>query len=286
MAARIERQPGDAPASTADRRLRMHRTRIRSVTALATLAILTSTAFVPAARAHVELSATLDVAQEVPPVDSPSTATGNATLTLEEDGTLTGEVTYQNLTGAPFAAHIHVAPAGMAGNIVFPLTLPSPAGTSGTVTVATPPFSEEQQQALFGGGMYLNFHTLLNPNGELRGQITVQPGQCDCTTLASADFKKCVRNAIKGLGQDGKKDAGIKALRKTFAKASCGRTKGPKKAIACCLPFNPVENIVTDKLCGVVPEKKCSKIGGTSLGAGSTCFTTSPCGSPSGAFLE
>jgi hypothetical protein len=264
----------------------MHRTRIRFVTALAALTLLTATPWTPEARAHVELSATLDVAQEVPPVDAPSTATGNATLTLEEDGTLTGEVTYQNLTGVPFAAHIHAAPAGQAGGIVFPLTLPSPAGTSGTVTVATPALSDEQKQALFGGGMYLNFHTPDNQGGELRGQITVQPGQCDCATLSSGDFKKCVRNAIKGLGKEGKKDAGIKALRKTFAKASCGRTSGPKKAIACCLPLNPVENIVTDKLCGVVPEKKCAKIGGTSLGAGSTCFTTSPCGSPSGAFLE
>ncbi len=264
----------------------MHDTRIPSVMALAALALMLSTAYAPAARAHVELAATLDVAQEFPPVDSPSTATGNATLTLEEDGTLTGEVTYQNLTGPPLFAHIHAAPAGMAGSALFTLTLPSPAGTSGTVTVATRALSGEEQQALFGAGMYLNFHTPLNPDGELRGQITVQPGQCDCATLASSDFKKCVRNAIKGLGKDEKKDAGIKALRKTFAKASCGRTSGPKKAIACCLPFNPVENIVTDKLCGVVPEKKCAKIGGTSLGAGSTCFTASPCGSPSGAFLE
>lgn len=265
----------------------MQRTRIRSVTALAALAVMTSLAFVPAALAHVELSATLDVAQEFPPVDTPSSATGNATLTLEEDGTLTGEVTFQNLTAPPLFAHIHVAPAGSAGAILFGLTLPSPAGTSGTVTVATPALSTADQQVLFSGGMYVNFHTPDNPQGELRGQITVQPGQCNCTALSSGDFKKCVRNAIKGLGKEGKKDEGIKALRKTFAKASCGRTKGPKKAIACCLPLNPVENIVTDRLCAVVPDKKCDKLGGTSLGTGTSCFPTNPCiSSPSGAFLE
>lgn len=265
----------------------MHTTRVRSVVTLAALMVLASIAHVQPAAAHVELSATLDVAQEFPPVDTPSNATGAANLTLQEDGTLTGEVVFQNLTAAPLFAHIHAAPRGLAGGIVFTLTLPSTPATSGTIVVATPVLDTQQQQALFASGMYVNIHTPANPGGELRGQITVLPGQCDCATLPSGDFKKCVRKAIKSLGSAGKQDAGIKTLRKTFAKASCGRTKGPKKAIACCLPLNPVENIVTDELCGVVPAKKCEKLGGTSLGTGTSCFPTNPClASPSGAFVH
>lgn len=241
---------------------------------------------VSSARADVALMATLDVAQEFPPVSTPSTATGSATLTLGADARLTGEVTYQGLTGAPLAAHIHAAPAGFAGAIAFGLTLPTPADTAGTIAVATTPLSAEEQQALFAAGMYVNIHTGANPGGELRGQITVQPGQCDCGTLDSGAFKQCVRKAIKDLGKDAKQQAAVKALRKTFAKASCGRTKAPKKAIACCLPLNPVGNIVTDRLCAVVPAKACGKLGGTSLGAGTSCLPTSPCGSPSGAFVE
>lgn len=263
----------------------MHTSHVSFLTAVAFVAVAVMP--LPAARADVALTATLDVAQEFPPVLAPSTATGSATLTLGADARLTGAVTFQGLTGAPQAAHIHVAPAGFAGSVLFALTLPTPADTAGTIPVATPPLSVEEQQALFAAGMYVNIHTAANPGGELRGQITVQPGRCDCDTLASGAFKQCVRAAIKGLGKDAKSDDAIKALRKSFGKASCGRSKGPKKAIACCLPFNPAENIVTDRLCATVPDKKCGKLGGTSLGAGTSCFPANPCaGSPSGAFLD
>jgi CHRD domain len=265
----------------------MQRSYIRSVTVPAALAAMVSLslALAPVARAHVELAATLDVAQEVPAVGTPSTATGSATLTLEEDGTLTGEVSVQNLTGTPLAAHIHQGKAGVAGGVLFTLDQSTVAGTSGMVTVATQVLSADQQQTLFAGGMYINFHTAANPGGELRGQITVLPGQCDCDTLSARDFKKCVRSAIKALDAEGKKDEGIKALKKAIKKASCGRTKAPKKAVACCIPLNPVENIVTDALCETVPAKRCEKLGGTNAGA--SCIPTNPCtGSPSGAFLN
>jgi hypothetical protein len=230
----------------------------------------------------VELGATLDVEQEVPAVGTPSSATGNANLTLEEDGTLTGEVTFQNLTAPPLAAHIHIGDPGVAGGILFPLDLTGVTGTSGTVTVATPAFSDDQQQTLFKGGMYVNFHTPANGAGELRGQISVLPGQCDCETLDAKSFKQCVRNAIKALDKESAKDPAIKTLKKAIKKASCGKTKAPKKAIACCIPVNPVENIVTDALCETVPDKKCTKLGGTNAGA--SCIPNNPCGSPSGAF--
>jgi len=264
----------------------MAHSRIAFLAATTTLVAVVVFGLAGSARADVALSASLDVAQEFPPVSTPSTATGSATLTLGTDGRLTGEVTYQGLTGAPLAAHIHAAPAGFSGAIAFPLTLPTPAGTAGTITVATVALSAEEQQALFAAGMYVNIHTGANPGGELRGQITVQPGQCDCQAASSGAFKQCVRKAIKALDKDAKKGADVKALRKGFAKASCGRTKGPKKAVACCLPLNPVANIVTDRLCAAVAAKACGNLGGTSLGAGTSCFPTSPCGSPSGAFLE
>jgi hypothetical protein len=241
-------------------------------------------ALAPAARAHVELAATLDVAQEVPAVGSPSTATGNANLTLEEDGTLTGEVSFQNLSGPPLAAHIHTGGVGVAGGILFPLDLTGVTGTSGTVTVATPAFSTEQHQTLFKGGMYVNFHTAANPAGELRGQITLLPGQCDCESLDAKSFKQCVKHAIKALGREAKNDPAIKTLKKSLKKASCGKTKAPKNAVACCIPLNPVESIVTDALCEMVPAKRCDKLQGTNAGA--SCLPTNPCvASPSGAFV-
>jgi hypothetical protein len=39
-------------------------------------------------------------------------------------------------------------------------------------------------------------------------------------------------------------------------------------------------NIVTDKLCLPVPEEACATRGGTSLGAGTSCFPSNPCKPP------
>ncbi len=74
-------------------------------------------------------------------------------------------------------------------------------------------------------------------------------------------------------------DGEIKALRRDVKKSSCGRTKGPKKAVACCVR-EAAGNIVTDKLCLPVPEKSCATRGGTSLGAGTSCFPSNPCKPP------
>lgn len=265
----------------------MHPRRIRSLRSLAPLAVALAVSAASVAQAHVELGATLDVAQEVPAVSTPSTATGTATLLLEPDGRITGEVTVQNLVSPPVLAHIHVGPVGVAGPVIITLDPSSITGTSGTITVDTAPLTEDQMQTLFAGGLYVNLHTVPNISGELRGQITVLPGLCDCDTLSTSAFKKCVKGAIKGLEKDDKKSTAVKALKKAIAKASCGKTKAPKKAIACCLPLNPIENIVTDALCAVVPEKKCTNLGGTSKGVGSSCIPTNPCvSSPSGAFLD
>ena len=96
--------------------------------------------------------------------------------------------------------------------------------------------------------------------------------------------------------KEDKKSAEVKALKKNVARSSCGKKKGPKKAIACCLPQTPVENIVIGKVCAALTDKACTKKGGTSLGAGTSCFESlfgnpnpnpcSPPASPSGAFLD
>ena len=78
--------------------------------------------------------------------------------------------------------------------------------------------------------------------------------------------------------------------KKLFKKASCGKTKGSKNAVACCLPQTPMANVVTGRLCAALSDKKCGKIAGSiNLGAGSSCFPSNPCtppASPSGAFLD
>ena len=106
-------------------------------------------------------------------------------------------------------------------------------------------------------------------------------GTCACRGFSShGQFVTCVRGEIKKLSKDQRKDPLVKTLKKAAARSSCGKTRGPKKAIACCLPANPVDDIVTDTLCVAVEDKKCAGAGGTSMGTGTSCFTSKPC-SPS-----
>jgi hypothetical protein len=137
-------------------------------------------------------TATLTGANEVPPV--PTTATGNATLSLSGD-----QITYTvNVTSPlqnPVVAHIHIAAEGQNGPVRMNLCGtgdPQPAcapgaavlatGTNGT-TVGTPAITfDSLLSAMRTGGAYVNVHTddgQAPPNtgpgdmasGEIRGQV-------------------------------------------------------------------------------------------------------------------
>jgi len=124
------------------------------------------------------LAASLTGGQEVPPVAT--LATGTMTLALNDDQTsiriVLNETGIVNVT----AAHIHVAPPGIDGPIIFPIaqnfyqvpldkTLTSfdftPAPNAGVSTF------EEAVDAILSGNTYVNVHTVANPDGEIRGQI-------------------------------------------------------------------------------------------------------------------
>lgn len=230
--------------------------------------------------AGVSLQATLTPGQEVPPVTAPG-AGGTATLTFDDEtSTIEYQIQVQGLSGPAVAAHIHQAPRGQANPAFLSCCNLSVAGT--TFTGTTQPLTAEQVVALFNEGLYVNVHTDANPGGEIRGQIELTPGACDCDL--GRGIVACVKALIKPLDKDEKRDPTIKALKRAVKKSACGKNKVGKKTIACCVK-NPLENFVTDTLCVAVKEKACSKVLGVSRGAGSSCLPTSPC-SPSGAFLD
>ncbi len=120
----------------------------------------------------ITLAAPLSGAQEVPaPVVTPGT--GNAVLTVDlATGGISGSVAFTGLTSNATAAHIHQAAAGANGPVIVPLT--GGAGlTAGTFTVPAGTFlTAAQLEVLRLDGLYVNIHTVNNPDGELRGQIT------------------------------------------------------------------------------------------------------------------
>jgi len=236
------------------------------------LALLTLTLAVPSlATAHVQMGAALDGAQ----AGTPSTGAATATFTLAPDGTLAYQIAVtEALTGPVLLAHLHRAPRGQ--------TNPTPAiPLSASLSGTTAALSDDLQAALVAGELYVNLHTAAYPGGEIRGQVelrAVDGTTCSCADAAGpGGFKKCVKGQIGRLDKEERRADGIKALKRAVAKASCGRTKAPRKAIACCLALTPDENIVVERLCAPVSEKACARLGGASGGAGSSCVPTNPC---------
>ncbi len=243
------------------------------------------------AMAHIaEGTVNMTAAAEIPPPTGvPAAAGGTATLELQDDMTLTYDVTVHDLSGPALLAHIHEGPVGQAppNNIIFTFTKTSDTTFMG----ATRALTADEVQKLLNGAYYVNVHTSANLAGEIRGQVdtvTAVEGTCSCSSLSRKDFRKCVNAEIKKLDKTQKKSAEVKALRKAVKKSSCGLTATPKKKpLACCLPQNDVAEIVTDILCAPVKkDTQCSALGGTVL-QGSGCVPN-PCASasPSGAFLD
>ena len=127
--------------------------------------------------------ALIDSAQEVPPNASP--ATGVATGVYDD---VTNEFAFSwsitdNLVGTPGApgAHIHNAPVGVNGSIVFAMSMGAwSLNDSDTWTGLTAGNVDE----LFAGNLYLNFHTSAFPGGEVRGQWSYIPAPSSLGLLA------------------------------------------------------------------------------------------------------
>ena len=109
--------------------------------------------------------------QEVPRVNTDARSTALVMLAPDHQ-TITVKGLAHGLSGAITGAHIHMAPEGLSGPVVKPLTV---TGTTFSVTWSTTdaaqPLVPSAVQKLMSGEYYINVHTQANPNGEVRGQI-------------------------------------------------------------------------------------------------------------------
>ena len=111
--------------------------------------------------------------QEIPT----NATTGTATLTGTYDAgtnSLSYTINWTGLTGVATVAHFH-GPASTTetANPMVDITIVTNGvngNASGTVTV-----SDAFETALLSGKIYYNVHTALNPNGEIRSQVTTSP---------------------------------------------------------------------------------------------------------------
>jgi hypothetical protein len=100
--------------------------------------------------------------QVVPPTGS--TATGNCAADLSDDaGSLS--IQCRNSIPNPTAIHLHDAPPGENGPVVFDF----PLGSSFT---GTAPLTPRLVADFAAGFLYLDIHSAIEPDGEIRGQLT------------------------------------------------------------------------------------------------------------------
>jgi hypothetical protein len=120
--------------------------------------------------------ATLDGAQEVPPVNTP--ASGFAKLDLDKNAmTLRIVLAFGNLLGEQTAAHIHgPAPPGVNAGVLLGL----PVG----IFDQTFNIDAATMDAIQNGLAYINVHTTAFPGGEIRGQIGEQPVSVETSTFS------------------------------------------------------------------------------------------------------
>ncbi|MEX1025129.1 MAG: spondin domain-containing protein [Planctomycetota bacterium] len=102
---------------------------------------------------------------------------GQALVTLLPAGdTILFSLTVADLSGPATGFHIHEAQPGAAGPVVIDLFSTIVTNADGVMTASgTVPVTSAQAASLVAGELYFNVHTDLNPSGEVRGQILMEP---------------------------------------------------------------------------------------------------------------
>lgn len=121
---------------------------------------------------NTEAEATLSGDQEVPPAATQATGTANAELDGDE---LRVFGVFSNLGSDLFpvagsAAHVHNAPRGANGPIVFNLEVVTTDNRSGAFS-GTRTLNDAEKEAFEDGNLYVNIHSATFNAGELRGQL-------------------------------------------------------------------------------------------------------------------
>ncbi|MEO6130989.1 MAG: CHRD domain-containing protein [Saprospiraceae bacterium] len=106
--------------------------------------------------------------QEVNPVNAPI-AQGSGLVSIDRlHSNVNLAIVTTELTGPLTGAHLHQAPIGVNGGVIFPLTS---FFVNGGVFGNGVPADTSIINPILAGNVYANVHTALHPGGELRGQV-------------------------------------------------------------------------------------------------------------------
>ena len=107
-------------------------------------------------------------------VTTPATGTGQFTLNSTGD-TLLYTITVKNLSDTIIGAHFHRGEAGISGPVIHPIMGSAPVTDTTVSGEWTGPTLTSEIGNLQAGRLYVNFHTLNHPLGEIRGQLYPPP---------------------------------------------------------------------------------------------------------------
>ena len=123
--------------------------------------------------------------------------TGKATVTISDDeSTISWDVTYSGLTGAPGAGHIHIGAVDATGpGSIIPFATVTATGSSGSFAAADYATGEGLPadwagvlQSIRAGDTYVHIHTEANGSGEIpRGQLAASSAPPTDTGAAATD---------------------------------------------------------------------------------------------------
>jgi hypothetical protein len=121
------------------------------------------------ATTSMECAASLDGTQEVPPVDTEGT--GSATMEFDPSSNeLSWSIEFTGLSGAATAAHFH-GPAAEGTNAGVLVGIGDVSGLASPM-IGSAMLTSEQATFLLDGDLYINIHTGMHPDGEIRGQVS------------------------------------------------------------------------------------------------------------------
>jgi hypothetical protein len=148
----------------------------------------------PRAKGQILFVASLDSSQETPHTNS--RAQGTAWLVLGADlSSAAYSVTYAHLDTTFTAGHFHVAPSGVAGPVVFPLTF---TGNTASGTWSSVP--DTVVRALLQERLYVNIHSRQYPGGEMRGQFRMVSGAGFTISMSDSQETPSTGSGATGTG--------------------------------------------------------------------------------------
>ncbi len=170
-----------------------------------------------------KIATKLNTKLEVPRPKRATKGTGTFTGTLKvlsaTKASLTWKLSYAHLTGPALAAHVHLGAPGKAGKVIVPLCGPCRSGRGGKMSVTA-----VAATAMIAGKAYVNVHTKVNPNGEIRG--TVKAGSAGGGTAANpyANMTVAMTPALVAKGKQLSENFGCEACHTLTGAKSTGPT--------------------------------------------------------------